>query len=120
MPLRKTIRPLTGLRAVAAYAVLLAHIVSWTVGRSDPAIQLISERLAYFGISLFFVLSGFVMEYNYIEKVSSGDLRQVYNFLVARFARLYPLYAAVMIYFLWDSGNVDALYLTAPILCSCI
>jgi peptidoglycan/LPS O-acetylase OafA/YrhL len=92
----REIRPLTGLRAVAAYAVLVAHLVSWFVATRNPGLQPDCERLAYFGISLFFVLSGFVMEANYLGRIAGGGGREVYDFFVARFARLYPLYAAAI------------------------
>src|SRR5689334_9515289 len=85
------IRSLTGLRACAAYSVLIAHSASVSFGSASPAL----ERLAYFGMSLFFVLSGFVIAYNYEDKIRDGGLRAVYGFFVARFARLYPLYALV-------------------------
>lgn len=53
--------------------------------------------LAYFGMSLFFVLSGFVIHYNYADSFAqacdgSGLGRATWQFFVARFARLYPLY----------------------------
>ncbi len=82
---------LTGLRAVAAYMVFIAHATGayWIY----PSPWTISP-LAYCGMALFFVLSGFVITYNY----SGYFLRLPYRkalkiFLVARFARLYPLYA---------------------------
>ena len=59
------------------------------------------ERMAYFGISPYcFILSGFLMEYNYGHRLSNGGWRAVYNFLLARFARLYPLYAALLCFWL--------------------
>jgi len=64
------IAPLTGLRGIAAYAVLIAHAVDAGVsGRGLP--HSIAVGLAYFGMSLFFVLSGFVICYNYENKVLS-------------------------------------------------
>ncbi|MGD0430071.1 MAG: acyltransferase family protein [Acetobacteraceae bacterium] len=86
---------LTGLRGIAAYSVLLAHgidtsFIYGAVAAFHPA----AARLAYFGMSLFFVLSGFVIHYNYGESFSRDRLiPATYKFFVARFARLYPLYA---------------------------
>jgi peptidoglycan/LPS O-acetylase OafA/YrhL len=54
----------------------------------------VAAALAYFGMSLFFVLSGFVIQYNYGVSFGTLPLRTAtYRFYVARFARLYPLYA---------------------------
>jgi peptidoglycan/LPS O-acetylase OafA/YrhL len=47
------------------------------------------------GMTLFFVLSGFVIHYNYCDTIPKpGGVRA---FAVARFARLYPLYIALFV-----------------------
>ncbi len=86
---------LGGLRGIAAYSVLLAHII-YADFRNDPFIHEASVRLAYFSMSLFFVLSGFVIHYNYAQmlKTASG----IIDFFVARFARLYPLYLLIVVF----------------------
>src|SRR4051794_15939839 len=61
---------LTGARAVAAYAVLFEHAIDWTYGVSSPATHEFCARLAYFGMSLFFCLSGFVISLNYRESLA--------------------------------------------------
>jgi hypothetical protein len=43
------------------------------------------------GMTIFFVLSGFVMKYNYGHRFASSPRDGLVHFLVARFARLYPL-----------------------------
>ena len=83
----KNLPYLTGLRGLAAYLVLFAHTLSFSgVG------SVITTSLAYFGMSLFFVLSGFVIQYNYGESFARGIRLASLSFLRARFARLYPLY----------------------------
>jgi len=47
-------------------------------------------------MSLFFVLSGFVICYNYSGILDKGIWTGSYRFFVARFARLYPLYIAML------------------------
>jgi peptidoglycan/LPS O-acetylase OafA/YrhL len=80
--------PLTGLRGVAAYSVLLAHALN-SSGVTSPSLT----ALAFFGMSLFFTLSGFVIQYNYGPSFANGRAGEATkHFLLARFARLYPLY----------------------------
>jgi peptidoglycan/LPS O-acetylase OafA/YrhL len=88
------LEPLTGLRGVAACAVLIAHAIDISFYYKGVAIfHPAAARLAYFGMALFFVLSGFVIQYNYAASFASGPLvPATYRFFVARFARLYPLY----------------------------
>jgi peptidoglycan/LPS O-acetylase OafA/YrhL len=91
--MRPQIPALTGLRAVAAYAVLLAHALDYSGlhGRSVT-------NLGLFAMSLFFTLSGFVMQYNYGQRFADdGILAASKFFLLARFARLYPLYIVGLI-----------------------
>jgi peptidoglycan/LPS O-acetylase OafA/YrhL len=90
MPTAKQLPVLTGLRGVAAYVVLLAHAVSFVYREKFPAEM---TGLTYFGMSLFFVLSGFVIYYNYADIRGAAG---AYRFFVARFARLYPLYVVML------------------------
>jgi peptidoglycan/LPS O-acetylase OafA/YrhL len=88
------VEALTGLRGVAACSVLLAHAIdtSFYYG-GQPIFHPFAARLAYFGMTLFFVLSGFVIQYNYAQSFASEPrVTAIYRFFVARFARLYPLY----------------------------
>jgi peptidoglycan/LPS O-acetylase OafA/YrhL len=87
---------LTGARAVAALSVLIAHALdsSFAFGGQIWAYHSLAARLAYFGMSLFFVLSGFVIQLNYEKLFQTERLgRAIWLFFVARFNRLYPLYA---------------------------
>lgn len=94
MGTRERLAPLTGLRGVAAYAVLLGHALDTMFTRNGHALlEPASGRIAYFGMSLFFVLSGFVITYNYTPLFANGPSpKAIRKFFAARFARLYPLY----------------------------
>src|SRR5262249_48314624 len=98
--MRPDIPALTGLRFVAAFSVLLAHALPKLFpipeGSAAPLIYGIFQSAASFGMSLFFVLSGFVIHYNYSEKIDRDGYTK---FFVARFARLYPLYIVCI---LWE------------------
>jgi peptidoglycan/LPS O-acetylase OafA/YrhL len=69
--------------------VLIAHSVTVLMGGHE--VYWIKQASG-FGMTLFFVLSGFVIHYNYAVAVTgSGGTRGTAAFLWARFARLYPL-----------------------------
>ena len=88
---------LTGLRGVAAYSVLMAHATAYAYPGA-PIIPHYIHGLPYFGMSLFFVLSGFVIHYNYAGMFRTDGLAAGgKKFFIARFARLYPLYFVVLI-----------------------
>lgn len=86
---------LTGLRF---FAVLLVY------GSHHPLPDYLPERLAgffmagYNGVTIFFVLSGFVIGLNYLESISTLSPQAILRYLIARLARVYPLYLLVLIY----------------------
>jgi peptidoglycan/LPS O-acetylase OafA/YrhL len=84
---------LDGLRGLAAMLVAGAHYMTFENGA--PLSELV-WTLTGVGMTLFFVLSGFVIHYNYNATViRPGGLR---FFFVARFARLYPLYILLFLF----------------------
>jgi peptidoglycan/LPS O-acetylase OafA/YrhL len=50
------------------------------------------------GVTIFFTLSGFVLALNYFERLRRPSGNVLWRYLVARFARIYPLYILVLIY----------------------
>lgn len=97
MARRNDVPSLTGLRGVAVCSVLFAHAMDKAFAY-EPALHPFLARAAYFGMSLFFVLSGFVIHYNYADLFRSEPLGSaLWRFFVARFARLYPLYAVAIL-----------------------
>jgi peptidoglycan/LPS O-acetylase OafA/YrhL len=92
---------LTGLRFLAALSVAVAHAagISLLSMNQQGAVQTATHWLevgAGFGMTLFFVLSGFVIHYNYSQKIFGKGLNGVAKFFWARFARLYPLYFLIL------------------------
>ena len=85
---RTPIPALHGLRFLAAMLVVFAH----AIGQFFPATSAygLTNSMGEIGMSLFFVLSGFVIHYNYGESLFQSR-GQLVKFYVARFARLYPL-----------------------------
>jgi peptidoglycan/LPS O-acetylase OafA/YrhL len=88
---------LDGLRFFAALSVMLAHYTFWVIGDQGITnnISLFLGALPGIGMPLFFVLSGFVIHWNYHELVERPQ--GIKKYLVARFARLYPLYLTVLL-----------------------
>ncbi len=108
---------LTGLRAIAAYAVYFHHFP-------------LSERLfgrvlhdfckeLYIGVSIFFVLSGFLITLRYRQQFQNGT-KDFTRYFVNRFARIFPLYFILMVVTFvlphWISLPPDDLSATALIL----
>jgi len=123
-PIHPHIASLDGLRFIAAGTVLFSHgsfyILLSEQNSGITAYNAPFVGLANIGMTLFFVLSGFVIHYNYGSSVSlPGGVRA---FFVARFARLYPLFLLVFVIstveaFRTADGQVDnvgpiPLYLT--------
>jgi peptidoglycan/LPS O-acetylase OafA/YrhL len=88
------LKALTGLRAVAAIAVVVSHV---GVPRSLPEHVAKIAHWGYIGVPLFFMLSGVVLAYNYPD-LRPGQTRRTVKFYVARLARVMPLYWAMIAY----------------------
>jgi peptidoglycan/LPS O-acetylase OafA/YrhL len=102
---------LTSIRFIAAFAVVISHysengllpLPSWIFDFVDGG------RSA---VSLFFVLSGFILTFTYRDKLTHGGARPFYE---ARIARIYPtillglLLCIPVVWFLLRSGNAPLL-----------
>jgi peptidoglycan/LPS O-acetylase OafA/YrhL len=113
---RPDVPALTGLRFLAAFSVLLAHGLSATMANNAPpqGAVLWLMQLSGFGMTLFFVLSGFVIHYNYARLVTDGRLRGIAAFFWARFARLYPLFLLMMLVYVLVSQRHVAYWTGRP------
>jgi len=100
MPAKQAhIASLDGLRFLAALSVLISHAAYqlYPPGNGDGMSRLAWNltHLASFGMTLFFVLSGFVIHWNYRQSVQEpGGLRA---FFIARWSRLYPLFLVMFV-----------------------
>ena len=105
------LQALTGLRFFAAVHVVAFHYLAASSG--IPALLYHITRYGYVGVSLFFVLSGFVLAYSYPDLPTTASKKQ---FWLARFARIYPLYAVALVLssviFLSYLPSISALSLT--------
>lgn len=82
---KRAYHTLDALRGVAALAVVVLHadIMDGSAPRLMPS--------AYLAVDLFFVLSGFVLEFAYGPRFSAGLSTR--RFMAMRYVRLYPLFA---------------------------
>ncbi|MGF7183800.1 acyltransferase family protein [Tunturiibacter psychrotolerans] len=92
---RPRLAALTGLRFFAALYVVVFH----TAIQSAPQYQAPKLWLIFLGhgdlaVSLFFILSGYVLTYNYADRWEHTSFMK---FLGARFARIYPVYLLALL-----------------------
>jgi peptidoglycan/LPS O-acetylase OafA/YrhL len=87
------IKPLTSLRFIFAFMVFLNHLSFVRQGESEvwDWIFLNIFREGYIGVTFFFILSGFILAYNYQQKFKEGSVSKR-QFWRARVARILPLY----------------------------
>ncbi len=96
------IRPLTGLRGVAALSVFLAHL-QITLGEQGLQLDVpewLRRLLLNSGgaVDIFFVLSGFILTMNYGKWFAGSVTGQTYaGFMRRRFARIYPLHFVMLL-----------------------
>ena len=96
-----TLPALTGLRFVAVLCVVVYHFGTVRVASAGlfGVLQSVGQRLSTYGllgVNCFFILSGFVLAYRYIDVMGTlrGSRRAFWG---ARFARVYPLYAVALL-----------------------
>ena len=87
---RPALKALTSLRFFAAIYVAVYHIAS---GHGLAKARVLERFISsgYTGVSLFFILSGFILAYNYRDVCSRRD------FWASRFARIYPVYLLALL-----------------------
>ncbi|MBX4894493.1 acyltransferase family protein [Rhizobium bangladeshense] len=91
---------LDGLRGIAALLVVQAHI-----GLVFPNTALHFITMGSEAVGLFFALSGFLMAHLYGSRPVTREA--VLDFLVSRFARIYPIYLAAVLLVAMLSGVQD-------------
>ena len=91
LPARKPpLNALTGIRTLLACNIVLFHFTPSYLGYAAP---FVANGFVFVGF--FFLLSGYVLAYNYAERALTLNAR---NFWVARFARLYPVYLVALLF----------------------
>ncbi|MGK2869781.1 MAG: acyltransferase family protein [Mycobacterium sp.] len=111
------IKALTGLRLFAAVWVVLFHfrpLLQQAVPELSSALAPVLNSGAQ-GVDLFFILSGFVLAWNYLDRMGpSWSTRDTLHFLWMRLARVWPIYlvtlhlAALWIIFTLHVGHIPS------------
>lgn len=96
---------LNGLRFLGALLVFVFHVFSlnreiWGVFFNDTTFQFIFKLTnhGHIGVSLFFVLSGFLITYLFLVELKSTGKINLIHFLFRRILRIWPLYFLVSIF----------------------
>lgn len=112
---RPLIEALTGLRFFAAISVAMAHgSIILLIFENGFQISHWLPSAAGIGMPLFFVLSGFVIHYNYSNLITGKKTTNKLRFIWARFSRLYPLFILILLLdILTNSKFISALSDTA-------
>lgn len=94
MSARPELRALTSVRGIAAWLVVLYHIRLSIAGLPDWGERILAK--GYLAVDFFFLLSGFVIWLTYAERLRTGGLVEVPEFLKRRVARVWPLHLFVL------------------------
>lgn len=98
---------LTGVRAIAAYLVFFHHYNPFSVERFGAVLNQFVREF-HVGVSVFFVLSGFLIAHRYFHQTEKFNRRA---YLVNRIARVYPMYFIVTTIAFIFSNSSWAVYL---------
>jgi peptidoglycan/LPS O-acetylase OafA/YrhL len=111
---RQDIDALTGLRGVAALWVFLFHAEKFARGVGSDAYDVVAAvgAAGYLGVDIFFVLSGFILAYNYAESRLHEGARRYGEFLCKRLARIYPVHLCALLLLLALQGGFGLFDLT--------
>jgi peptidoglycan/LPS O-acetylase OafA/YrhL len=92
IPYPQELKPLTSLRFLAAFWVLLYHFKDH-LGLGLGQFGLVAD--GYLGVDLFFTLSGFILAHVYLQSLEGGRFGYG-SFLKNRIARVYPMHLAAL------------------------
>jgi peptidoglycan/LPS O-acetylase OafA/YrhL len=104
---------LNGIRAIAAFLVLISHIwqFQYWFGFKEP--EFVPYQAAGLGVTLFFVLSGYLITYLLILEKDRFQKISLKKFYIRRILRIWPLYYLVLIisvFLLDNSATTCTLY----------
>ncbi len=95
------LKPLTSVRFLFSLLVVMFHAIPFFAAAGInlwPAAIMPVIANGNIGVSFFFVLSGFILSYSYLDRLR--DQTDYFEFWQARFARIYPAYLLAFAVFL--------------------
>ena len=95
MKTRRQIDSLQAVRAVAFMSIYLYHAIR-TFPSGDFLYFYFAKSQGPWGVSVFFILSGFVMTYAYRDRPPQRSLKNALLFSAGRIRRLYPLHLLML------------------------
>jgi peptidoglycan/LPS O-acetylase OafA/YrhL len=101
---------LNGLRFIAAVLVIIDHTELFKSYLGMPTLwaNSYSAYLGAFGVSIFFVLSGFLITYLLLEEQKVGSI-QIKHFYLRRILRIWPLYYLLVLLGFFVAPHLDFL-----------
>lgn len=81
---------LNGLRAIAALSVMWSHVFQYTFGNwgiKGCALPVVAD-----GVTLFFVISGFLITYLLLNEQKESNRVSIPKFYIRRILRIWPIY----------------------------
>lgn len=92
---------LTSIRGIAALLVVLYHIKIYLYQYESSSMFSWLYNKGYLAVDFFFILSGFIIAYNY-KKIFEQELQgnHYFIFVIKRFARIYPLHLFILLCYL--------------------
>ena len=88
------------LRGILAIFIMFYHYSSWqNIFVMDASSFL--ARNAIYGVSLFFIISGFSLTITYYEKFKEINDKLLFSYYLKRFARIYPLFWLIVISYIF-------------------
>jgi peptidoglycan/LPS O-acetylase OafA/YrhL len=95
---KHTLRHLNGVRIIAALWVVAYHYQPQIYGLL-PEMKFLTPvtGIGYLAVDLFFVLSGFIICYQYLGRSARRSIPDYKEFLIKRLARIYPAHATVLL-----------------------
>jgi len=103
------LKPLTSLRFIFALMVFLTHLSGLFFKYNEEFLdhsfaKYIRMKEGHLGVSFFFILSGFILAYNYKGKFIRKTITYR-NFMLARIFRIYPLHILTLVIALVIKNN---------------
>lgn len=88
---------LTGIRFYAALLVFVSHVVEVIPGMGALGGSFLIFNVGVVGVAFFFVLSGFILTYNYADAFTQGVTTRGYRtFVWTRLTKIYPVYLVTL------------------------